>query len=202
MGGVYGTINMPGLQTFLGLLLARECGIDHELIEPAIERASTFFASYAGKGAIPYGEHEPAWNSHESNGKSGLAALAFTLQDHRQDEAKFFAKMATAAVSEREVGHTGAFFHFLWAPIGAAQGGELAAAAHFKEMAWHLDLSRRWDGTFAYDCLNRYGPLTGYHSGNPYYDYRMSTAALLTYALPLRQLHITGRNQDEERDLA
>ncbi len=29
----------------------------------------------------------------------------------------------------------------------------------------------------------------------------MSTAALLTYALPLRQLHITGRHQEEERDL-
>ncbi len=201
MGGVYGTINTPGLQTFLGLLLARECGIDHPTIDPAIERASTFFASYAGKGAIPYGEHVPSGSSHESNGKSGLTALALALLDNRQSEARFFAKMATAGASEREVGHTGAFFNFLWAPIGAAQGGELAAAAHFKEIAWHLDLSRRWDGVFDYDCLNSYGPLTGYHSGNPYYGYRMSTAALLAYALPLRQLHITGRDQDETRDL-
>jgi len=201
MGGVYGTVNSAGLPAFLGLLLARECGIDHPSIAPAIERSSTFFASFADKGAIPYGEHEAGWNSHESNGKSGLAALCFALQGNRAAEGKFFAKMATAATTEREEGHTGAFYHFLWAPIGAAQGGELAAASHFNGISWHLDLSRRWDGIFDYDCLNGWGLKTSNHSGKQYYNYRMSTAALLTYALPLRQLHITGRDQDAGRDL-
>ena len=35
-----------------------------------------------------------------------------------------------------------------------------------------------------------------------YNDFRMSTAALLTYALPLRQLHITGRGHDPARWLS
>lgn len=92
MGGVYGPVNSTGMPCFLGLLLARECGLVNPEIEPAIVRASRFFASYAGKGAIPYGEHEP-YPSHENNGKSSLAALCFALQDNRVTEGRFFAKL-------------------------------------------------------------------------------------------------------------
>ena len=188
MGGVYGPVNSTGMTCFLGLLLARECGLTNPEIEPAIVRSSRFFAYYAGKGSIPYGEHEP-YPAHENNGKSGLAALCFALQDNRVAEGKFFAKMATAAPTEREQGHTGAFFNYLWSPLGAAVGGEEAAALHFSRIRWMLDLNRRWDKKFDYDCLNGEGP----NSGSTYNDFRMSTAVLLVYALPLRQLHLTGR---------
>lgn len=188
MGGVYGPVNSTGMPCFLGLLLARECGLANPEIEPAIVRASRFFASYSGKGAIPYGEHEP-YPAHENNGKSGLAALCFALQDNRVAEGKFFAKMATAGPSEREIGHTGSYFNYLWSPLGAAVGGEDAAALHFSRVRWMLDLNRRWDWKFDYDCLNGEGG----NSGSTYSDFRMSTAALLVYALPLRQLHLTGR---------
>lgn len=197
MGGVYGPVNSSGMPCFLGLLLARECGLTHPAIQPAIDRASLFFASYAGRGAIPYGEHEPS-PSHEGNGRSGLAALCFTLMNNRVEAGKFFAKMATAAPSEREGGHTGAFFNYLWSPLGAATGGEAAAAEHFKRISWHLDLSRRWNGAFVYDCLNGEGP----NSGATYNDFRMSTATLLVYALPLRHLHVTGRGHDPARWLS
>jgi autotransporter-associated beta strand protein len=191
MGGVYGPVNSTGMPCFLGLLLARECGLTNPEIEPAIVRASRFFASYAGKGAVPYGEHEP-YPAHESNGKSGLAALCFALEDHRASARNFYAKMATAAPTEREQGHTGAFFNYLWSPLGAAVGGEAAASLHFSRIRWMLDLNRRWDGKFDYDCLNGEGP----NSGSSYNSFRMSTAALLVYALPLRQLHLTGRGHD------
>jgi hypothetical protein len=197
MGGVYGPVNSSGMPCFLGLLLARECGLSNPEIQPAIDRASLFFASYTGRGAIPYGEHEPSY-SHEGNGRSGLGALCFALQAHRTEAGKFFAKMATAAPSEREQGHTGAFFNYLWAPLGAAAGGEAAAAEHFKRISWHLDLARRWNGAFVYDCLNGEGP----NSGSTYNDFRMSTATLLVYALPLRKLHITGRGHDPARWLS
>lgn len=143
MGGVYGPVNSSGMPCFLGLLLARQCGVTHPALQPAIDRASLFFASYTGRGAIPYGEHEP-YPAHEGNGRSGLAALCFALQADRDEAGKFFAKMATAAPSEREHGHTGAFFNYLWSPLGAAVGGEAAAAEHFKRISWHLDLARRW----------------------------------------------------------
>lgn len=197
MGGVYGVVNSTGLPCFLGLLLAKECGLTNPELDPAIERTSRFFSYYAGKGAIPYGEHEP-YIKHESNGKSGLAAVAFALQANRVEEGKFFAKMATAAAGERETGHTGAFFNYLWSPLGAACGGEEAAAAHFGRISWMLDLNRRWDGGFDYDCLNGEGP----NSGSQYNSFRMSTAALLVYALPLRELHITGRAPDPDRWLS
>ena len=202
MGGGYGTVNSAGMPCFLGLLLARQCGLTHPdtvaLMDAAIGRSSRFFAYYAGRGAIPYGEHEPYATAHESNGKSGLAALCFRLQPNREYEGKFNAMLATAATSEREAGHTGAFFNYLWSPLGAASGGEKAAASYFRRARWHFDLSRRWDGGFDYDCLNGEGA----HSGATYNDFRMSTAALLTYALPLRKLHLTGRGHDPVRDLS
>ena len=195
MGGVYGPVNNAGMPCYLGLILARECGVNHPAVAPMIERMNAFYGGYIGKGTIPYGEHEPAWDGHENNGKSGLAALAFTLQDGCVDEGRYYAKMATAAAADRELGHTGAFFSYLWAPLGAACGGDEAAASHFSRIRWMLDLNRRWDHRFDYDCLNGEGP----NSGSQYNDFRMSTAALLTYALPLRQLRITGRNHNPAR---
>ena len=198
MGGVYGPVNTPGLFCFLGVLLAKECGLTNPELDPAIERSSRFFAYYADKGAIPYGEHDPFSQQHENNGKCGLSALAFMLQTNRAAECTFFAKMSTASATEREVGHTGSFFNYVWAPLGAAGGGEQAAAAHFSRISWMLDLNRRWDGKFQYDCLNG----EGHNSGSTWYDFRMSTAALLTYALPLRELHITGKGHDPARRLS
>ncbi len=198
MGGVYGVVNSSGLPCFYGMLLARKCGLENPYLDAAIARTSKFFAYYSGKGSIPYGEHEPGSSTHESNGKSGLAALAFSLLDDRTDEARFFAKMATAATSERERGHTGTFFHYLWAPLGANVGGDDAAAAHFSRISWHLDLARNWDGSFDYDCLNGEGP----DSGSEYYNFRMSTAALLLYSLPQRNLCITGRDRNDALTLS
>ncbi|MCU0780626.1 MAG: DUF6288 domain-containing protein, partial [Akkermansiaceae bacterium] len=195
MGGVYGPVNSAGMPCFLGLLLARECGLTNPEITPGIERMSRFYGYYFGRGSIPYGEHEAEWSTHDNNGKSGLAALCFTLQNNRVAEGKFFAKMAAASGSVRGGGHTGAFFNYVWAPLGAACGGEDAVISHFSRIRWMLDLNRRWDGKFDYDCLSGEGP----NSGAQYNDFRMSTAALLTYALPLRQLRITGRNQDPAR---
>jgi hypothetical protein len=56
MGGVYGPVNNAGMPCYLGLILARECGISHPPITPAIKRMNRFFGYYVGKGAIPYGE--------------------------------------------------------------------------------------------------------------------------------------------------
>ena len=167
-------------------------GLTNPEIDPAIERASRFFAYYSGKGTIPYGEHDPPARGHESNGKCGLGALLFNLQDDRVEESKFFSKMSTASINKRERGHTGSYFNYLWAPLGAAVGGEEAASAHFRRISWMLDLNRCWNGRFQYDCLNGEGP----KNGSNYNGFQMSTAALLTYGLPLRKLYITGRGQD------
>ncbi|MGB1129261.1 MAG: DUF6288 domain-containing protein, partial [Haloferula sp.] len=198
LAGGYGPVNSAGMPCILGVMLAKECGLTNPEIDPTIEVANKFFAFYSGRGGIPYGEHEPWVKGHETNGKGGQGALHFGLQSGYSEEAKFFAKMATAGASEREWGHTGSYFNYLWGPLGAAQGGEEAAASYFSRVSWMLDLNRCWNGRFQYDCLNREGP----NSGSSYHDYRMSTAALLTYALPHRKLRVTGKGQDSSRWLS
>jgi Family of unknown function (DUF6288) len=193
MGSGYGPVNNAGIPCWLGLILAKQCGLTDPEIDPAIERASRFFAYYTHKGLIPYGEHQTEASGYESNGKMGLAALAFSLQPTRATEARYFTQMAATSPREREIGHTGSFFNYLWAPLGAAAGGEAAAAFHFSEIRWMLDLNRKWNGNFVYDCINGEGPRDGAQYGsNP--GFRMSTAALLVYALPKRNLHITGKS--------
>ncbi len=197
-GDAYGCVNSSGMPAFLGLLLAKECGLKNPEIDPAIARASRFFAAYADYGAHPYGEHEPARTSHESNGKTGLAAICFSLQKNRAVEAKYYSMLATSAASERHIGHTGPWFNFMWSPLGAAMGGKQAAVSHFSRISFDLDLSRRWDGGFEFNNLYREGgdggtPMWG---NNKFYMY---TPALLAYALPLRQLVITGKNSDTTR---
>ncbi len=189
LGNGYGCVNSAAMPCYLGLLLAKKCGLTNPEIAQGIQRSSRFYAYYSGKGAIPYGEHESYWAGHESNGKCGLAAVCFGLEPTRATEGKFFARMATAAASERGEGHTGAFFNYLWAPLGAAVGGEESVASYFARTRWMFDLARRPNGSFVYDSLTGEGP----DSGSTYNDYRMSTAMLLTYALPLRQLEITGK---------
>ncbi len=197
MGGVYGAVNQTALTCFQGLVLAKACGLTNPEIADAIERTSIFFGSFAEKSCIPYGEHAPTGQSHENNGTSGQAALALARVPNRTNEARFFAKMATASASEREIGHTGAWWNFMWAPLGAAAGGEGAAIAHFKDIAWHLDLARTWQGGFMYDNLNGEGP-TG---GPNYHGLEMATPALLLYGLPLRRLHIAGANPNPKMTL-
>ena len=118
------------------------------------------------KGAIPYGEHMP-WPYHENNGKNAMAAVLFAVQGNRIKETQYFAKMVTASYKNREYGHTGQGFSYLWGALGANTGGPAAAAAFIKEASWHLDLVRRCDGSFTYDGGEQYGP--GKTDDNTYY---------------------------------
>jgi len=195
----YGPVNAAGLVGNLAIVMGKKCGVQHPEIDPAIERASKFFGYFVDKGSIPYGEHMP-WNNHENNGKNAMAALMFGLQGDRVHETRYFAKMVTASYANREYGHTGQGFSYLWSALGANTGGPEAAAAFFKEASWHFDLVRRCDGSFTYDGGEQFGP--GKTDDNTYYGnsgyYELSPAAtyVLTYSLPLKKLFITGKDAD------
>ncbi len=195
----YGPVNQAGLPANLGIVLGKKCGVKSQEVDQAITRAAGFFGYYAGKGAIPYGEHEP-WPYHENNGKNALCALMFGAMGNKPKEADFFARMATAGYPNREYGHTGQGLSYLWSGLGAAVGGPEAAAAFFRKSSWHFDLVRRSDGAFTYDGGEQYSP--GKTDDNTYYgnsSYNgLSPAAtyVLTYSLPLRKLVITGRDAD------
>jgi hypothetical protein len=192
----YGPVNQSGLIGNLAIVMGKKCGVSDPEVLPAIDRANKFFGYFVDKGAVPYGEHEP-WPYHENNGKSALSAFFFAAQGSQPDAARFFARMSVAAYPNREYGHTGQGFSYLWGALGANVGGPAAAAAFIKEAQWHLDLTRRCDGSFVYDGGEQYG--AGKTDDNTYYGKSSynglspNATYVLTYAIPLRKLVITGR---------
>ena len=193
----YGPVNMAGLPANLSIVMGKKCGVKDPEVDAAIMRANGFFGYYADKGAIPYGEHEP-WPYHENNGKNSITAMFFSQQDSAVKEAQFFAKMATAGYRNRECGHTGQGFSYLWSALGAGTGGPAAASAFFKEASWHLDLVRRCDGSFTYDGGEQYGPGktddATYYGNSSYNGLSPNATYVLTYSLPLKKLCITGKD--------
>ena len=206
----YGPVNQAGLPANLAIvmgkkaLLAAAQPIDPE-IDPAIQRGADFFAFYVNKGPIPYGEHAPYMEGHASNGKDALCAVLFGLQDNRGVETEYFARMTTAGCIGREYGHTGQGFSYLWGAMGANMGGAAAVAAYLAQVRWHLDLERRSDGSFVYDGGEQYGAGTTsdgtYLGASGYYDVNPTASYILTYALPLQRLYITGKNANPANTL-
>ncbi len=183
----YGMMNAPGLPLTIGLLLAREAGVQDPEVARAIELSARLLRFYTGKGAVPYGDH-PAWTeTHEDNGKSGMAAVLFNRLGE-ENSADFFTRMALASHgSERDCGHTGNFFNLLWSLPAIAQAGPQATGAWMQEFgAWYHDLARRWDGTFTHQGPPQPNP-------DSYHRWDATGAYLLAYALPLKKITLTGK---------
>ena len=195
----YGPVNMTGMTANLSIVLGKICGVTGPEVDQAIERAAGFFGYFTDKGTVPYGEHAP-WHFHENNGKSSIGAVLFASMGTRTRDAEFFARMSTAGYANREGGHTGQGFSYLWGALGANVGGPEAAAAFFREASWHFDLVRRSDGAFTYDGAEQYGPGktddNTYFGKSSYYGLSPNASYVLTYSLPLKNLVITGRGLD------
>lgn len=185
--GGYGALNQAGAVCWLSLILAEKCGVKDAVVRQAIERSRRFFDFYTGKGSIPYGDHAPYQVLHDNNGKNALVALGF---DWLGDDAssRFFARMSTASYDERELGHTGNYFGFLFGPLGVASAGREAVARHLEEQRWFYDLARRADGSFVYQG--------GAGEDDSYAGWDTTGAFLLTYALPQQELYVTGKGID------
>jgi len=183
----YGMMNAPGLPLTISLVLAREAGVKDPAIHLAIERSAKLLRFYIGKGCVPYGDHAPWMQTHDDNGKNGMAAVLFNLLDDAKGTA-YFSRMSLASHgAERDCGHTGNFWNMLWAMPGVAQGGPQATGAWMNEFgAWYFDLARQWDGNFTHQ-----GPPEPNNDSTGNWD---STGAyLLAYAMPLKKLWLTGK---------
>jgi hypothetical protein len=184
----YGMMNSPGLPLTIGMILARDAGVHDPKVDRAIELSSRLLRFYHGKGAIPYGDHSAWTETHEDNGKCGMAAVLF----HQLGEAKnadFFTRMALASHgNERDCGHTGNYFNMLWSLPAIAQAGPYATGEWMTEFgSWYHDLARRSDGSFAHQ-----GPPEPDHDS--YHGWDSSGAYLLAYALPLKKIALTGKS--------
>jgi len=185
----YGMMNAPGLPLTISLVLAREAGVDDSTVDDAIAKSTRLVRFYTGKGSIPYGDHRPWTQTHDDNGKNGAAAVLFNaLSD--TEAATYFSRMGIACHGdEREMGHTGNFFNLLWAMPSVALSGPEATGAWMSAYGWYFDLARRWDGTYRHQ-----GPAQ--EKSDSYNNWDTTGAYLLAYAQPLRQIHLTGKNQE------
>ncbi len=186
----YGALNQAGLVCFMSLSLATECGL--RVDKAVLARATMFFGKYAGVGGIPYGDHPPAVNGNAANGKNALAAVAFDLID-RKPIADWFSHMVCSSDEERELGHTGNFFSFVWGGPGAVRAGREAFAIFMRKQQWYYDMFRRWDGSLLAQPWpqTREGDLgmTCYVTNGPVW---CTGGYALTYALPRKQIRILG----------
>ena len=193
--GGYGMMNSPGVPLTISLVLAREAGVKDPAVDLAIERSVRLLRFYVGKGAIPYGDHQPWIENHEDNGKCGMGAVLFNLLGE-PEAAEFFTRMSLASHGpERDTGHTGNFFNMLWAMPGVALAGPRATGEWMREFgAWYFDLARRWDGGF----LHLGPPEDGHDS---YAGWDCTGAYVLAYAMPLRKIHLTGKKTGTVRPI-
>jgi len=199
----YGMMNSTGAPLTIALELARRSGIEGPEIDLAIERSAQLLRFYIGKGALPYGDHDPWVEMHEDNGKCGMAAVLFNLLGEPEGS-RFFSRMSLASFgNERDTGHTGNFWNMLWAMPGVSQSGPHATGAWMNEFGgWYFDLARQHDGFFAHQ-----GPPQPKPDSTPGWD--ATGAYLLAYAMPLKKLYLTGRqapttpqlNRDEVEEI-
>ena len=177
----YGQMNQPSLTAFIGMLMAKKCGVKDPLLHDSIERSYAYFATYIGRGGFKYGVHGPDDKNFNNNGMSGSAAIAMALYGD-QKGARFFAQLAAASYDRLEQGHAAHFFNPFWTPLGVAVGGPELASEFFKKARWLYTMMRRWDGKFEY--IGK--------------DHKFDGSSLvIPYTLPKRSLLITGRDADE-----
>jgi hypothetical protein len=192
----YGMMNSPGVPLTISLAMARAAGVKDPALDLAIERSAKLLRFYIGKGAIPYGDHAPWIETHEDNGKCGMAAVLFNLLEEPKG-AEFFSRMSVASHGpERDCGHTGNYFNILWSLPGVALSGPHATGAWMNEFgAWYFDLARRWDGTFLHQ-----GPPEMDNDSYPHWD--CTGGYLLAYAMPLKKIYLTGKRPGVAPQLA
>jgi len=184
----YGAMNAPALSLTMSLVLAKEAGVSDPAIDRAIEKSHLILSFYSGKGAIPYGDHEPWVETHDDNGKCSAAAVMFDLMGDKEHTG-FFSRMATASHNaERDGGHTGNYLNMLWALPGVSRLGPQATGAWMGEFSWYMDLARRHDGSYLYQ-----GNPGRTKKDNSFAGWDSSGAYLLAYALPLKSLRLTGK---------
>ncbi len=186
----YGMMNSPGLPLTISMVMAREAGVEDPALDRAIELSVRLMRFYIHKGAIPYGDHHPWIETHEDNGKCGMASVLFNLIGESKG-AEFFSRMSVAAHGpERDTGHTGNFFNILWSLPGISQSGPNATGAWMNEFGgWYFDLARRYDGSFLHQ-----GPPE--NDRDSYAGWDCTGSYLLAYAMPLKKLYLTGKKSD------
>lgn len=188
MGG--GHMNAAGTNVLTFLLLAKECGVDVD--EYTLQTVLKQFYRYAGRGNNPYGDGYPEVGFID-NGKTGALAFAMaaaaSLTPDGENSVYAKARDVSAikgfyATSFMLHGHTGGGIAEIWrsSAMGLMYDKSPRKYREFMDnRMWHLEMSRRFDGSFGilggarYDDPKDWGVMMG-----------------LSYTVPRKTLRITG----------
>ena len=176
-GGGYGEINCAGLGAFIGLCLARQCGI--EPYPHTLPRSIRFFGGFCGSN-FPYGLGNPTMHGGRmDNGMNSMAAMGFHLlgEDEMADR---WARTVCYMWMGRERGHAEAIFSTAWGPVGAALAPKEEFHAFMNHMTWAYEMGRTREGALTF---MRGGRWTGPN---------MTAAMGLFLYLPDRRLQVLG----------
>lgn len=147
--GGYGAVNNVGLVCFMGLVLAREAGIEVE--SEVMLRSIRFFGRGIGT-FTPYGDHTyyspRLWRylPASDNGSSSMSALDFYLLG-ASDLARRTARQPCYQYRTRLAGHAARIFTIGWGPAGAALAPEDEFHMFMNNLIWYFELARQGDGS-------------------------------------------------------
>ena len=189
----YGHMNAAGVHCVKFLLLAKECGVDVD--EFTLQTSLKHFFRYVGRGNVPYGDGMPE-SGFVDNGKlGGLAfAMAAAASLTPEGEKSIYAKARDVSAVKSFYstswmlhGHTGGGIGEIWRSSAMSLMYE-KKPTKFREFmdnrTWHLDLSRRFDGSMT--ILRD----TDYSKG---YDKEFwGSGYAMTYTVPRKTLRMTG----------
>ncbi len=143
----YAQMNQSSLSSFMGILMAKRCGISDPILEKAIKLTHSYYSTYIGEGGFNYGVHGPNRKAFNNNGMSGSATMCMALNED-EEGVRFFSKLSSTSYGNLEQGHASNFFNPLWTPLAANFRGPEITQQFFDKSLWFHTCYRSWDGSF------------------------------------------------------
>lgn len=180
-----GLVNAAGGALFVGIVLARECGV--EMKDADFEKSLRYFYRFAGYGGVPYGDQGPS-SGGSSNGKSGMLGVALSLLNEPYAGAsRLLAVELADSYDDFERGHTGNFTNVMWRAL-CVPGVPESKCHHYRrhqdKLRWYFELCRQPDGGFRM--------LPAMLKEPRYANEEFGMAVALNYTAGWRKLRITG----------
>jgi len=181
-----GLVNAAGGPLFVGMVLARECGV--EMSEDSFRKNLKYFYRFVGFGGIPYGDQRPGGGA-ATNGKSGMGGVGYSLLGEKcyQMAAGQYALEQADSYAGFEGGHTGNMTNVLWRGLSAVHVPKTMQhhyRRHMDKLRWYYELTRHPSGGFR---------LLPTRKGEERYSApEWGMCAGLAFTAPWRSLRITG----------
>lgn len=160
-----GHMNAAGVHCLTFLLLAKQCGVDVD--EHTLQSSLKYFYRFAGHANVAYGDQYPE-GGYRDNGKTGGLALAMSAAAGLVPDGE---KSTYAAARDNSAmksfyasswfnrAHTGGGIGEIWHASAMQYLYEKKPVQYrsfMEERQWHLELSRRADGSFGIHDGERY----------------------------------------------